>query len=1024
MILSEISIKRPVLATVMSLLVLLIGAISYDRLTVREYPKIDVPVVTVETNYPGASASIIETQVTQVIEDSLSGIEGIDFINSISRSEQSQITVTFKLSRDPDDAASDVRDRVGRVRGSLPDDVDEPVTAKTEADAQPIIWLALSSDRHSMMEISDIAERMVKDPLQTVSGVASVMLVGERRFAMRIWLDPSRMAAYGIIPQDIEAALNNQNIEIPAGRIESSQREFSVLSRTDLNSVAQFENIIIRNDNGYPVRIRDIARVEVAPEEERRKSRYNGESAVALGVVKQSTANPLNVSSGIQERLPLIEAALPEGVKVELAYDSSIFIAESIKSVFSTILIATLLVVLVIFFFLRNLRATLIPIITIPLSLIGVFAMMSLMGFSINTLTLLAMVLAIGLVVDDAIVMLENIYRHVENGLSPIQAAFKGSKEIGFAVIATTLTLVAVFAPVAFTPGRTGKLFTEFALTLAGAVVVSTFIALSLSPMMASRLLRHETKHSALFNLVEGWLNALTNGYQTLLQRVLKSRVLAVTLMLGCIAGSGLIYSQLPKELAPTEDRGSLLAMSIAPNGASVDYVDRYARQVEGMLEQLPEKESYFSIVGFPTQTNSMVFLGLKPWDERERKQQAIAQQLTPQLYGGVTGTMSFALNPPSLGQSFISRPVEFIIKSDTDYAELKSISDLLMARIMQNPGFIQPDIDLKLNKPELTIDVNRDKASDMGLNISLIGHSIETYMASRKVTRFKKDGEQYDVILQVEPDQRRDPSDLSTLYMRTGDDQMVQLSSVVNITESVAPKELNHFDKMKSVTFQAVLAPGYSVGEALNFIELQMAEISPETLYDFGGQSREFKESSNSLMFTALLAGVFTFLVLAAQFESFRNPLIIMLSVPPAIFGGLLALYFSGGSLSIYSQIGLITLIGLVTKHGILIVEFANQLQDRGYALQDAIIEAATLRLRPILMTTGATVLGAVPLAIAFGAGAESRQQLGWVIVGGMTFGTILTLFVIPTVYSYLGKRLFKQAEPDSQLQEQGSNP
>ncbi|BBB25759.1 efflux RND transporter permease subunit [Amphritea japonica] len=1022
MILSEISIKRPVLATVMSLLVLLIGAVSYDRLTVREYPKIDVPVVTVETNYPGASASIIESQVTQVIEDSLSGIEGIDFISSISRSGQSQITVTFNLNRDPDDAASDVRDRVGRVRGALPDDVDEPVTAKTEADAQPIFWLALSSDRHSMMEISDIADRLVKDPLQTVNGVASVLMFGDRRYAMRIWLDPARMAAYEIIPQDIEAALSSQNIEIPAGRIESKQREFSVLSRTDLNSVAQFENIIIRNDSGYPVRIKDIARVEIAPEDERKKSRYKGEPAVALGVVKQSTSNPLDVSEGIQARLPQIEAALPEGVKVQLAYDSSIFIAESIKSVFSTILLASLLVVLVIFFFLRNLRATLIPVITIPLSLIGVFAMMLGMGFSINTLTLLAMVLAIGLVVDDAIVMLENIYRHVENGLSPIQAAFKGSKEIGFAVIATTLTLVAVFVPIAFSEGRTGKLFTEFALTLAGAVVVSTFIALSLSPMMSSRLLRHETKHSAMFNLIEGWLQGLTSGYQSLLNKVLKSRFLAIIIMLISIAGSGFFFTQLPQELAPIEDRGDILAMSVAPDGSSVDYVDRYARQVEGMIGQVPEGDRYFTIVGFPTDTNSMTFLGLKRWEDRARKQQSIAQELTPQLFGGVTGTMSFAMNPPSLGQGFISRPVEFIIKSNTDYAELKGIADQLMGRILQNPGFIQPDVDLKLNKPELTIDVNRDKASEMGLDISLIGRSIETFMASRQVTRFKQDGEQYDVILQVEPDQRRDPSDLSTIYLRTNDNQMVQLSSVVEINESVAPKELNHFDKMKSVTFQAILAPGYSVGEALDFVEQQMAEISPETLYDFGGQSREFKSSSNSLMFTAMLAGLFTFLVLAAQFESFRNPLIIMLSVPPALFGGLLALYFSGGSLSIYSQIGLITLIGLVTKHGILIVEFANQLQDQGRAVQDAIIEAATLRLRPILMTTGATVLGAIPLAVAFGAGAESRQQLGWVIVGGMTFGTLLTLFVIPTVYSYLGKRLFKQIEPDTQLIEQGS--
>ena len=1022
MILPEISIKRPVLATVLSLLILLVGAVSYERLTVREYPKIDVPVVTVETRYPGASASIIESQVTQIIEDSLSGIEGIDFIKSISRSGLSQITVNFKLDRDPDDAASDVRDRVGRVRGDLPDDVEEPITAKTEADAQPIFWLALSSDSHSMMEISDIADRMIKDPLQTVNGVASVMLFGDRRYAMRIWLDPARMAAYEVIPRDIEAALSSQNIEIPAGRIESNQREFSVLSRTDLNSVEQFENIIIRQDSGYPVRIRDVARVEIAPESERNKSRFKGKPAVALGVVKQSTANPLDVSKGIQARLPQIEKALPEGLRVELAYDSSIFIAESIKSVFNTILGASVLVVLVIFFFLRNLRATLIPIITIPLSLTGVFAFMLIMGFSINTLTLLAMVLAIGLVVDDAIVMLENIYRHVENGLSPIQAAFKGSKEIGFAVIATTLTLVAVFAPVAFTPGRTGKLFTEFALTLAGAVVVSTIIALSLSPMMSSRLLRHEKKHSAMFNLIEGWLQGLTNGYQRLLSKVLKSRLLALLIMAASLGGAGFLYTQLPQELAPFEDRGDILAMSIAPQGSSVDYVDRYSRQVEGMLSQVPEGARFFSIVGFPTDTDSMTFLGLQHWEDRDRKQQAITAELTPQLYGGVTGTMSFAMNLPSLGQNFISRPVEFIIKSNTDYAELKRISDELMGRILQNPGFIQPDIDLKLNKPELALDVNRDKASEMGLDIDLIGRSIETFMASRNVTRFKQDGEQYDVILQIEPDQRRDPTDLSTLYLRSNNNQMIQLSSVVDVSETVAPKELNHFDKMKSVTFQAILAPGYSVGDALDFIEQQMAEISPETLYDFGGQSREFKESGNSLMFTALLAGVFTFLVLAAQFESFRNPLIIMLSVPPALLGGLLALYLAGDSLSIYSKIGLITLIGLVTKHGILIVEFANQLQDQGRSLHDSIMEAAALRLRPILMTTGATVLGSMPLALALGAGAESRQQLGWVIVGGMTFGTLLTLFVIPTVYSYLGKRLFKQVEPEPHLMEQGS--
>jgi len=1006
----------------MSLLILLVGAVSYDRLTVREYPKIDVPVVTVETNYPGASSSIIESQVTQIIEDSLSGIEGVDYISSVSRSGKSQITVTFKLTRDPDDAASDVRDRVGRVRGSLPDDVEEPITAKTEADAQPVFWMALSSDNHSMMEISQIADKMVKDPLQTVNGVANVMLFGDRRFAMRIWLDPARMAAYKVIPQDIENALRSQNVEIPAGRIESSQREFSVLAKTDLNTVDQFENIIIRNDNNYAVKIRDVARVEIAPEDERHKSRFKSKSAVALGVVKQSTANPLDVSNGIQERLPQIKAALPEGVNIDIAYDSSIFISESIKSVFKTIFEASLLVVAVIFFFLRNLRATLIPILTIPLSLIGSFALMLMMGFSINTLTLLAMVLAIGLVVDDAIVMLENIFRHVEEGLSPIQAAFKGSKEIGFAVIATTMTLVAVFAPVAFTPGRTGKLFTEFALTLAGGVLVSGFIALTLSPMMCSRLLHHEKRHSAIFNLIEGWILGLTNAYQALLKKVLKSRLLAILIMAVSLGGAGLLYTNLPQELAPVEDRGTILAMSISPDGASVDYVDRYAKQVEAMIAKQPSGNRYFTIVGFPTETNSMTFLGLKPWDERTQKQQSIVAELTPQLFGGVTGTMSFAMNPPSLGQSFVSRPVEFIIKSNTDYAELKTISDQLMARILKNPGFVQPEIDLKLNKPELSLKVNREQASEMGLDINLIGRSIETYMASRDVTRFKKEGEQYDVILQVEPDQRKSPTDLSNLYVRTNDDNMVQLSSVVNIKESVAPKELNHFDKMKSVKFQAILAPGYSLKEALDFLEQQMAEISPETLYDFGGQSREFIESGSGLIVTAVLALIFTFLVLAAQFESFRNPLIIMLSVPPALFGGLFALYYSGGSLSIYSQIGLITLIGLVTKHGILIVEFANQLQDQGRELQDAIIESATLRLRPILMTTGAMVLGTLPLAIAVGAGAESRQQIGWVIVGGLTFGTLLTLFIVPTVYSYLGRRLFKKVEPDYQLMEQGS--
>ena len=1006
MVLSDLSIRRPVLATVMSLMLLLIGIIAYDRLTVREYPKIDVPVITVETGYPGASASIIETQVTQIIEDSLSGIEGIDFMSSISRSEKSQITINFKLDRDPDAAASDVRDRVGRVRGALPDDINEPIVAKSEADAQPIIWLAFSSDRHSPLEVSAFADKRVKDPLQTVSGVASIRIAGERRYAMRIWLDADRLTSYGLTPNDVESALRAQNIEVPAGRIESGQREFSVLTNTDLNTTDEFGSVIVRNDDSYPIRIRDVARIEIAPESERIIGRYNGKNAVAMGVVKQSTANPLDVSNGIKAEIERIKTILPEGMQVNVAYDSSIFIQASIDSVFKTLAEAGILVVLVIFFFLRNLRATLIPVVTIPLSLIGGFAIMYLLDYSVNTLTLLAMVLAIGLVVDDAIVMLENIYRHVEEGLSPVKAAFVGSREVGFAIVATTLTLVAVYVPVALTPGRTGKLFTEFALTLAGAVLISGFIALTLSPMMSSKMLRHEKKHSWIFNLIENMLNSITSAYQLLLNKLLRNGLLALIIMVGSAAGSWYYYDKLPKELAPVEDRGTIMSFSINPDGSSVDYVNRYSKGVERIIANVPEHNRYFTVVGFPSETNSLAFLGLKPWDERERKQQQIAAELTPQLFGGVTGNMTFAMNLPSLGQSIISRPVEFIIKSNGTYDDLKVITDKVMAQVYQNPMFVQPDTDLKLNKPELQIDIDRSKASDIGVPVERIGRTLESYIAGREVTRFKKEGDQYDVIVQVDKQERSSPSNLSDLYVRSDSGDMVQLSNVATVRETVAPRELNHFDKVKAVKLQAMLAPGYSIGEALSFLETTLQEVAPEASYDYGGQSREFKESSDSLQMTFALALIFIFLVLAAQFESFRNPFIILLSVPPAIFGALFALSITGGSFNIYSQIGLITLIGLIAKHGILIVEFANQLQEQGSNVKDAIMEAATLRLRPILMTTGATVLGALPLAWATGAGAESREQIGWVIVGGMLFGTLMTLFVIPTVYSFLGKR------------------
>jgi multidrug efflux pump len=1000
---SELSISRPVLASVMNILVVLIGIIAYQALPVREYPNIDVPVITVETSYAGANAKIMESQVTQILEDSLSGIEGIDFMSSKSRSEKSQITLTFKLDRDSDSAASDVRDRVGRVRGQLPEDIEEPIVAKVEADAQPIIWLAFSSDRHSPLQVTNIAERQARDPLQTVPGVASVAIVGERRYAMRIWLDRTRMAAYNITSQGIESALRSQNLEVPAGRIESNEREFTVLTQTDLNSPEQFEDIVLRDENGYLVRLKDVARVEIGPEKERVIARFSGRSAVALGVVKQSTANPLDVSSGVRTLLEDISKKLPEGVAINIAYDSSVFIDKSIQSVKTTIFEAVMLVILVIFIFLRNARATLIPLITIPVSLIGAFAIMNLFGFSINTLTLLALVLAIGLVVDDAIVVLENIYRHIEDGMEPVQAAFKGMKEIGFAVVAMTLTLAAVFAPIAFTEGRTGKLITEFALTLAGAVIVSGFVALTLSPMMASRMLKHNSNPGKFYLRGEKVLNAMANGYEKFLRKVLAFPLSIAGLGLVTILLSALVYTQLPQELSPSEDRGFVIGFAIAPEGASTAFVDKYTRQIEGILDEVPEAKSYFSIVGFPTSTNSMQFLQLAPWEDRERSQQEIAGGLMGPMFGGITGLMSFPMNPPSLGQSIVSRPVEFVIQTTGSYEDLQTLTSKVMTVVRGNPMFAQPDIDLKLNKPELSIAVDREKAASMGVGVETIGRTLETMIAGREITRFKREGEQYNVIVQVADVDRSNPSDLTNVYVRASGGEMVQLANLVNVSESVAPKELNHFNKLKSATIKAALNPGFSQQQARIFLDATVAELGEGQAgiqVDYGGQLREFIKTGSSLTFAFSLALIFIYLVLAAQFESFRSPLIIMFSVPTAMLGALLTLWLTGGSINVYSQIGLITLVGLITKHGILIVEFANQLQESGSSKLEAVIESAKLRLRPILMTTAAMVLGAIPLALASGAGAESREQIGWTIVGGMTLGTALTIFIVPAFY------------------------
>ncbi|MBK8324506.1 MAG: efflux RND transporter permease subunit [Betaproteobacteria bacterium] len=1005
MTLPELCIKRPVFATVLSVVVLLVGLISYQRLSVREYPRIDEPVVSVETVYTGASAEVVESQITKVLEDSLAGIEGVELMTSSSRAERSQITVRFRLTRDPDSAAADVRDKVARVRGRLPEAVDEPVIAKVEADSFPILWIAASAPDKNPLEVSDYASRYIKPRLSTLPGAADVRIFGERRVTMRIWVDRAKLAAYRLTVQDVEDALRRQNVEIPAGRIESDKREFSVLSLTDLQTPQQFESIIVRDVSGYSVRLRDVARVEVGPLDERVITRFMGGTSVTLGVIKQAVANPLELSQAVRKEIDEINKTLV-GMKLELMYDSSVFIEQSIKAVFSTIVEAIVLVALVIFVFLRNLRATIIPLVTIPVSLVGAATFMYAFGFSVNTLTLLAMVLAIGLVVDDAIVVLENIYRNLENGMARLDAALTGAKEIAFAVVAMTLTLAAVYAPLAFATGRTGRLFIEFALALSGAVLVSGFVALTLSPMMCSQLLRHETKHGRLYNAIENFFHALTANYRRTLGWALHHRSYVVAAALVVAGASYLLFTSLRSELAPTEDRGVVFSFVTAAEGSTARYTAQNLKAVEDIYRTIPEMQKFNALAGFPTVSDGLAILRLKPWEERTRKQQEITQELAPR-FAQIPGVRAFPTNPPSLGQSPRNRPVEYVIMSAAPYEDLARLLERFIAEASKDPGLTNLDTDLRLDKPEIKVAVNRDKIVDVGASVDAVGRTLESMLGGRQVTRFKRDGEQYDVVVQVADSDRKTPGDIADIYVRGKSGEMIPLSNLVTVRESVAPKSLNHFNRIRAVTVSATLAPGYTLGQALASLDATAKKVLPPTAQtDLNGQSREFRDSSTDIYFVFVLALAFIYLVLAAQFESFIDPFVIMLTVPLSMTGALLALKLSGGTLNVYSQIGLITLVGLITKHGILIVEFANQMQAQGKGVVEAVEEAAVLRLRPILMTTGAMVLGAVPLALASGAGSESRQQIGWVIVGGLLLGTLLTLFVVPTAYTLLARR------------------
>ncbi len=1022
--LSTISIRRPVFASVMSFTILLFGIISFTRLPVREYPDIDPPIVSVVTFYRGASPAVVETEITNILEEQFATLEGVKTMTSSSREQGSVITIEFELSRNVDEAANDVRDRVSRVRARLPRAVDDPVISKVDANAQPIVWLALSSDRHSGLELTDIADRILKERLQRLTGVGSVIIGGERRYAMRVWLDPLRMAAHQLTTQEVEAAIRSENAEIPAGRVEGAEREFSVRTRGELTTPEEFAAIIVSRKNNDIVRLSDIAEVKVGAEDERTVARFNGQTAVGLGIVKQSKASTVDVAAEIRAALEDLLSLLPAGMKLEVAYDSSRFIQESINEVIETLVIAMCLVVLVVLAFLKSFRATAIPSVAIPISIIGALSVAYFAGFTLNILTLLALVLAIGLVVDDAIVMLENIYRHIEMGKTRRQAAFDGSKEIGFAIIATTISLVAVFIPLAFLTGNVGRLFNEFGLTLAVAILISGFVALSLSPMLSSRMLKplHGASNTWATRSFDAFFEFLNNIYERTLRFALKRKWLMLAAAVLTVVLSAVLFRFLPSELVPIEDRGIAFGIVIAPEGATLDYTDRYMREVEKHLLALPERRTLFTAVGLgfggPGRvTNGFLFLGLKPRSERTKSQQQIVQELFPQLFS-IPGVLAFVINPPSIGGRFSSSPVEYVLQAES-YEELNQAVGIMMGEANKLGYLINLDTDLRLNKPQLDLTIDRERAAGLGASLTDIGLTLETFLGGRVVTNFKRGTKQYDVILQMKSSARATPDAIREIYIR-GSGGLVQLANVVRIDETLAPKELNHYNRVRSATLTANLRPGVSLGQALDDLDRIAAEKLPAGMKrEFGGQSLEYKTSSTSLYFMFLLAIIFIYLVLAAQFESFVHPFTILLSVPLAVFGALLTLFIFGQSLNIYSQIGLIMLVGLVTKNSILIVEFANQLRERGEEVLNAVIQAATIRLRPILMTSFATIFGVLPIAIGFGAGAESRRPLGLAVVGGMFFSTFLTLVLVPVLYTVLA-RFTRATAPEHEHEEE----
>ncbi len=1008
--LSDISIRRPVLASMLSLMLVLFGVIGYLKLPVREYPDVDPPVISINTILPGASPQVVETAVTDILEEELSTLPGLRTLTSASAEQSSNITLEFTLDRDVDVAAQDVRDKVSRVRDRLPEDVREPVISKQEADADPFFWMALSGDNYSLLQLSDIADRLVKKRLQSLAGVGSAFIAGERRYSMRIWLSTASLAAYGVTVQDVEAAVRTRNVEIPAGRIESTKREFTVRSLGELKTPEEFRELVVRSSGGQLVKLKDLAQVELGPEDERGALRFKGSTALGVGVVRQSKANLISVADEILTAMPAIQQSLPAGVKLEVAFDGSVYVRRSIQEAEETLVIAAGLVIMIIFVFLRNLRATIIPGLAIPTSIVATFAIMYFLGYSINNLTLLALTLAIGIVVDDAIIVLENAYRHQEElHEDPVTAATNGTREIAFAVIATTISLVAVFTPLAFLQGNTGRLFNEFGIAVAGSVVISGFVALTLTPMLCARILRVPPRHGVLYQVLERGFDGLATGYARSLGWALRRRGLVVGFVLLSAAGSVFLFRGLKTEFVPPEDRGWFLTFAIAPEGSTLQYTDAYQRRLEAILARTDGIESYFSVVGgfLGNPSQGIVFSLLEDWATRTRSVDDIIGEVQPQ-YFGVPGVMAFASNPPAFGG--FGKPMQFVVQHP-DFDSLVHGVDTLVKRARMIPGLINVDSDLRVNKPQLTVSFDRDRAEDLGVPVGDVAGALQTLLGGRRISTFTRDNKQYDVIAQLGAVERATPSDMTGIYLRGREGALVQLSSVATIQEGVGPRQLSHFNRIRSATVDANLMPGFTLGEALDSMRALGREVLPAgSSVALSGESRELEESGSSLYFAFGLALVVVFMVLASQFESLIHPFTVLLAVPLAVTGALLTLALSRSTINLYSQIGMVLLIGLVTKNSILLVEYANQLKERGMATLDAVTEASRIRLRPILMTSVSTIMGALPIALGLGAGSISRRPLGYTIAGGILVSTILTLYVVPVVYTIFDRLMARE--------------